>query len=131
MTLMGKIRYRSGKTVHPYMPWKDDEPNADQHFRGFKATQNGQEWLLYSLPCLWLFVLYSPAIPAVGGYLPWLGGALGVGWSRANVTYVAGYIESADGRLKGFRIRTMILRAMFGGAIAGMGCAAARAAGIL
>ena len=34
--------------------------------------------------------------------------------------YVKGYTQSADGRLPGFRKRTMTLRLMLGGAIAGM-----------
>ena len=46
-----------------------DTDKEGSHYRGFKACQNGVEWTIYTLPCLWLNVLYAPALeimPVVG-----------------------------------------------------------------
>ena len=61
--IMGKVRYgEKGKPdpepplspdrahaahadfKHPYQPWADKGDKAEQHFRGFKASQNCLEW---------------------------------------------------------------------------------------
>jgi hypothetical protein len=71
---MGKIRYADKeKQVHPYKPWNDKSDTAEPHFRAFKGCQNVTEWTVYTLPILWLFVLYSPAVPKIGAFLPWAG----------------------------------------------------------
>jgi hypothetical protein len=61
MMAMSKIRYaKEEKFEHPYQPWKEDDPRG---FRAFKAFGNMLEWTVFSVPCLWLYVLYTPAIP--------------------------------------------------------------------
>ena len=79
MYTLNKIRYaeRSGP-VHPYRPWADTAKNADAHYRAYKACQNVLEWTVYSLPLLWLYVLYTPAIPRIGRALSWFGAVLGL-----------------------------------------------------
>ena len=80
---MGKIRYAKKDFQHPYKPWSDDHNDKEgKHYRGFKACQNCVEWTVYTVPSLWLFVLYTPALevvpkvgPVVAPYLPLAGGA--------------------------------------------------------
>ena len=121
MGLMGKIRYADkSKEVHPYKPWEDKSETAQPHFRGFKACQNGTEWTVYVLPVLWLYVLYTPAIPLVGRYLPWTGAGLGLAFGYFNTKYVEGYIVSADARIKQFSRRTLVMRILFYGTLAGL-----------
>merc|ERR1711918_228796 len=116
-------------------PWADDSEKADQHFRAYKATQNVLEWTVYYLPVITFYNLYSPAIPVVGPYLPWSGAVLSLLYAHANVTYVKGYIKSAEDRMPGFKRRTMVFRALFYVSVAGMAAPflskAAKAAGLL
>ena len=133
MRAMSKVRYAapgSRKEVHPYKPWADDRVDAEPHFRAFKACQNGTEWTVYVVPVLWLYVLYTPAIPYVGTSLSWAGALLGLAFGYFNVKYVEGYTVSADQRLKPFYLRTMTIRALFYGAGAGIVASVAQALGV-
>ena len=94
MTILGKVRYdKDLQFQHPYKPWSDDHNDKEgAHYRGFKACQNCVEWTVYTLPVLWLNVLYAPALeviptvgPLVAPYLPWVGCALSLGYSYFNV----------------------------------------------
>ena len=94
MTILGKVRYdKNLQFQHPYKPWSDDHNDKEgAHYRGFKACQNCVEWTVYTLPVLWLNVLYAPALevvptvgPVVAPYLPWVGCALSLGYSYFNV----------------------------------------------
>ena len=130
MGIMGKIRYADKQPVHPYKPWADQGDKAEPHFRAFKACQNGTEWTVYVVPTIWLYTLYTPAIPVIGKYLPWVGVLLSLGVAYYNIQYVKGYIESADGRMPGFKKRTQFVRGLFYGTIGGIICAVASAFGL-
>lgn len=92
---MGKIRYAKKDFQHPYKPWSDDHNDKEgKHYRGFKACQNCVEWTVYTVPSLWLFVLYTPALevvpkvgPVVAPYLPLAGGAAAMVYSYFNVKH--------------------------------------------
>ena len=135
MKLMGKVRYdastKGEQEVHPYKPWADTRSDSEPHFRAFKACQNVTEWTVYSVPTLWLYVLYPPAIPAVGFSLSCCGALLGLGLGLVNVQYVKGYTMSADARIPPFKRRAMMMRVLFYGSIAGMVCSAAGALGLM
>ena len=130
MYTLNKIRYaeRSGP-VHPYRPWADTAKNADAHYRAYKACQNVLEWTVYSLPLLWLYVLYTPTIPRIGRALSWFGAVLGLALARFNATYAEAYAESADARVKPFYQRIRIFQILFLGFVAGAGASVARALG--
>ncbi len=132
MYTLNKIRYaeRSGP-VHPYRPWADTAKNADAHYRAYKACQNVLEWTVYSLPLLWLYVLYTPAIPRIGRALSWFGAVLGLALARFNAAYAEAYAGSADARVKPFYRRIRIFQVLFLGFVAGAGASAARALGLL
>ena len=49
---------------------------------------------------------------------------LGCGFGYANIIYVQGYTESAEGRMPGFRLRSNILRVLFYVTLAGMAASA-------
>jgi predicted outer membrane lipoprotein len=121
MGVMGKIRYADkSKEVHPYKPWDDKSASAERHFRAFKGCQNGVEWTVYGLPVLWLYVIYTPAIPHVGKLLPWTGAVLACAFAYFNTLYVEGYAESADDRIPPFRRRTMAIRGLLYGTAVGI-----------
>ena len=136
---MGKIRYAKKDFQHPYKPWSDDHNDKEgKHYRGFKACQNCVEWTVYTVPSLWLFVLYTPALevvpkvgPVVAPYLPLAGGAAAMVYSYFNVKYVEGYMESAEGRLKPFYARTNAFRFLIYGAFVGIGASLADHTGLL
>ena len=131
MGIMGKVRYaEKSKEVHPYKPWADKSDSAEPHFRAFKACQNCTEWTVYVLPVLWLYALYVPAIPVVGKFLPWSTSILGLAFGHFNTKYVEGYIVSAEGRLKPFYRRTLVMRCLFYGTLAGLASAGAAAFGL-
>lgn len=117
--------------MHPYKPWADESEKADQHFRCFKASTNVLEWTVYYVPVAWMHCLYSPAIPVVGKYLPWVGMILSLAYAHFNTVYAAGYTKSAADRVPGFKKRTMVFKAMFFSLIAGLICAALNAFEIL
>ena len=129
---MGKVRYvEKGKQVHPYKPWDDKADNADMHFRAFKACQNGVEWTTFAVPLLFLFNLYTPAVPFIGAYAPWGAALLGLAFGYYNVEYIKGYIKSADDRMPGFKMRTLCFRGIFYGFVAGAACSVLKQAGVL
>ena len=61
----------------------------------------------------------------------WGAAPLGVVISLLNVAYCKGYTQSADARIKPFRRRTALFRAVFYGFAAGLAASAASAAGVL
>ena len=159
---MGKIRYAKKDFQHPYKPWSDDHNDKEgKHYRGFKACQNCVEWTVYTVPSLWLYVLYTPALevvpkvgPVVAPYLPLAGGAAAMVYSYFNVKhaltlartrhpqcgpsnavrvcrYVEGYMESAEGRLKPFYARTNAFKFLIYGAFVGIGASLADHTGLL
>ena len=122
MFAMGKFRYANkGVEVHPYKPWSDTTPNAEEHFRAYKAFENGMEWTVIAVPALWLYVLYTPAVPHVGKFLPWTGALLAAAFAHYNTKYLEGYAQSAEARLPPFKARTQALKVLFIGALASMG----------
>jgi hypothetical protein len=137
MMTMGKVRYATEKFAHPYKPWVDDHNDKEgQHYRGFKACSNCVEWTVYSVPCLWIFVIYAPAVkilptvgPLVAPFAGYAGGATALGYAYFNKKYVEGYMQSADGRLAPFHARTAAFKVLIYGALAGVGCAAVEASG--
>lgn len=83
------------------------------------------------MPSIWCYVLYTPAIPVVGKFLPWTGALLALAWSYFNKEYVPKYMQAAELRIAPFRWRTRIFRVLAVGAIGGMGCSLAHALGLL
>ena len=121
MFAMGKFRYANkGVEVHPYKPWSDTTPNAEEHFRAYKAFENGMEWTVIAVPALWLYVLYTPAVPHVGKFLPWTGALLAAAFAYYNTKYLEGYAQSVEARLPPFKARTNALMVLFTGALASM-----------
>jgi len=132
MFAMGKIRYAiKDKEVHPYKPWADDSPNAEAHFRAYKAFENGIEWTVLSIPILWFYVIYTPALPHVGKFLPWTGTVLAAVFSYYNQKYLEGYAVSAAERLPPFKTRTMAVKYLLYGACAGMASSLASTCGLV
>jgi len=128
---MGKIRYAiKDKEVHPYKPWADDSPNAEAHFRAYKAFENGIEWTVLSLPLLWFYVIYTPALPHVGKFLPWTGTVLAAAFSYYNIKYLEGYVASAAERIPPFKTRTTAVKCLLYGACAGMASCLATTTGL-
>jgi len=128
---MGKVRYATkDKEVHPYKPWADDAPNAEAHFRAYKAFENGMEWTLLAVPTLWIYVIFTPALPHVGKFLPWTGTVLAGVFAFYNVKYLEGYTESAAARLPPFKSRTAALKYLFYGACIGMTASLATTCGL-
>jgi hypothetical protein len=84
MLAMSKVRYGKDKFDHPYKPWKDSD---EKGFRAFKAFGNQIEWTVLTVPCLWSYVLYSPAFPYVGKYGPLSGFLLALGYAYFNQAY--------------------------------------------
>mmetsp|Transcript_36025 Transcript_36025/g.83624 ORF Transcript_36025/g.83624 Transcript_36025/m.83624 type:complete len:168 (+) Transcript_36025:2-505(+) len=131
-----KFRYKKkeGKQSfeHPYRPWEADmtDPDDAASFRLYKATQNQNEWLLYTLPCLWSFNFLGGAVPYIGRFTPFatFGGACA--WAYFNGKYAKGYTQSAEGRLPGFRSRLSVFKFFAFGSIGAMACVLARSAGI-
>jgi len=131
MGIMGKVRYADrSKEVHPYRPWADEREDAEPHFRAFKACQNVTEWTVYIVPLIWMFVLYTPAIPVIGRYVAWCAAPLGLAIGYYFIKYIEGYIVSAEGRLQPFYKRARCVRLLFYGALAGIIACAASTAGL-
>lgn len=130
MFSMNKVRYDTDKTaeIHPYKPWADEREDAEAHLRAFKACQNGAEWSGYALPILWLYVLYTPAVPFVGKLAPWAGAVLATAFARFNVRYVKAYIASAEARVAPFTRRTWAFNCLFMGFVVGAVSSVVRAA---
>ena len=132
MFAMGKIRYATkDKEVHPYKPWEDSAPNAEAHFRAYKAFENGMEWTVLALPMLWLYVIYTPSLPHVGKFLPWTGTLLAAAFGYYNTKYLEGYAQSAEARIPPFKARTTSIKYLFFGASAGMAACLATTCGLV
>ena len=138
MKKVGEVRYTDKSVeVHPYKPWTDKSPQADAHFRAFKASTNCTEWTGYFIPLLWLYALYLPAIASLGlpsllaTVLHWSPALLGIGFASCNLKYVDGYIQSAKGRIPGFTRRLNCFLFTFAGLVIGVAVVGARSAGLL
>lgn len=141
MTVLGELRYSDGQKVHPYRPWADKAATADPHFRGYKACMNVLEWTVYYVPMLFLYVIYTPALPVVGRVtipgtpdlllLPWCGAVGGLAFANLNVKYVKGYMNSVEGRLKPFYRRTNVFKLTVYLTFAGIAASVADVAGLL
>ena len=122
MIASSKVRYSivskdDGKKKmlpHPYRPWvipSGYESGADEAFRAFRAFENSKEWGFMFVPLLWIFYFYVSSIPLVsaewGGLITLVVAILYV---CGDQVYIRGYLESADGRLRGFVIRTVAFR---------------------
>lgn len=99
LTLSLQVRYfAKDAEVHPYKPWDDKNPEADKHFRAFKASANCTEWTSYFVPLLALYAVFAPALPLPAGpamlALHWTTAALGLAFARYNTIYVEGYVHS-------------------------------------
>jgi hypothetical protein len=112
---------------HPYRPWQsvapEHEKGANSAYLAFRAYENCREWLVLTLPCLWLFYLFFGAAPyvtdaAVEGLTFGLGAVYVVG----NELFHSGYRGSADGRITGFKIRTVAFRGLAYGCLIGIVC---------
>jgi hypothetical protein len=86
---------------------------------------------VYTVPCLWLFSIYTPCLPVVGQYLPTVGGVLALAYAYFNFKYVPAYMNSAAERIPHFKRRTLVFRALIFGAVGGIACSVAQMAGLL
>ena len=109
---------------HPYKPWTTHagkEKEVEGAYLAHRAYENSREWATYTIPLLWLFSVYTSAIPYVRPpHVQLALTLLTAGYCYGNVLYVKGYAESAEGRLKGWRLRTLCFRALAYGAAAGI-----------
>jgi len=110
---------------HPYKPWqsvaKEHAEGAEAAYRAFRAYENSKEWAVLTIPSLWIFSVYASALPFVS---PTVGAvttaSLAAVYCVGDKLYASGYGESAEGRMKGFKIRTLAFRGIAYGAIAGV-----------
>eukprot|EP00467_Chlorarachnion_reptans_P021197 CAMPEP_0114510284 /NCGR_PEP_ID=MMETSP0109-20121206/13695_1 /TAXON_ID=29199 /ORGANISM="Chlorarachnion reptans, Strain CCCM449" /LENGTH=164 /DNA_ID=CAMNT_0001689561 /DNA_START=25 /DNA_END=519 /DNA_ORIENTATION=- len=119
--IMNKPRYALKGFEHPYKPWTDAH-NDEKSYRGYKASMNQVEWLVYSVPLYTFAVAFSPALPKVGHIGPWLCLPLALLYAKGNVDYMKGYMLSAKDRMPGFKLRTLTVRLMLGMLLGGVGC---------
>ena len=117
---------------HPYMPWTSDMSDKIQasEYRCYKATQNQNEWLLYTLPLLLIYTLYGGSIPFVGKFTPYVSVSTALAWAYFNGKYAETYAESAEARIPAFKARTNAVKVLLLGAAAGMLCACLRSFGV-
>jgi hypothetical protein len=113
----------------PYAPWTQVDPKYEDKamalLRSFRAFENVKEWSFIGLPLMWIFSLY-------GGCLPYatepmvevatLGSALV--YSIGNVMFSSGYLESSEGRIKAFKIRSHVIRFWLFGSATSLICGA-------
>ncbi|GAB5359148.1 hypothetical protein AAMO2058_000519700 [Amorphochlora amoebiformis] len=133
--IMNKPRYSLKDFKHPYKPWTD-EHSDERSFRGFKASQNQIEWLVYSIPIFLFSSLFAPAFPSILGLntgliAQWLLFANSLLYAKANVDYIKGYIKSSDERMPGFILRTRTVRVFLYTSLAAIACFLAKLAGFL
>eukprot|EP00472_Partenskyella_glossopodia_P010970 CAMPEP_0197538726 /NCGR_PEP_ID=MMETSP1318-20131121/60447_1 /TAXON_ID=552666 /ORGANISM="Partenskyella glossopodia, Strain RCC365" /LENGTH=130 /DNA_ID=CAMNT_0043097219 /DNA_START=32 /DNA_END=424 /DNA_ORIENTATION=+ len=125
---MNKPRYALKNFKHPYKPW---EVKDDESFRGYRATVNQVEWLVYAIPTYTFAVIFSPMYPVVGAVnvgqvAPWFCYALSVLYCKGNIEYLKGYMKSAEDRIPGFKLRLNAFKGMFFTLCGGMVCYGAR-----
>lgn len=100
---------------HPYSPWDKVDPKyqdqADKAYRAFKMFENVKEWTFLSLPCMWLSSIYGGSLPYVNQNMV---DAVTISscalYALANHWFVQGYIESPENRIKGFSLRTKVVK---------------------
>ena len=122
MIASSKVRYSvvskdDGKKKmlpHPYRPWivpPGYETGSDEAFRAFRAFENSKEWAFMFVPLMWIFCVYLSSIPRVTvkmGQIITL--VVALLYVLGDQVYIKGYLESADGRVRGFVIRTVAFR---------------------
>jgi hypothetical protein len=120
MSAMIKTRYQckddNGKPLlpHPYEPWNvPSDPKykdvTDKAYRAFKMFENVKEWTFMALPVMWVFAVYGGDLPYVSQSM--IDGAIlvsGVVYTVATQMYVSGYLESAEKRISGFKLRLKV-----------------------
>jgi hypothetical protein len=107
---------------HPYKPWtlKEGDEHDESHFRVFKASENVTEWTNYSLPLVWMGVLFGSEIPVVGAFAPWVVCGMGLVMAKKNVDYVKAYSLSAEKRIPDFQARTNMFKGLLAMSVVGM-----------
>lgn len=141
--LLGMIKPRyalkgdDGKPLlqHPYRPWQEvpeeHREGAEKAYRAFKAFENSKEWMLLTLPLVWVFSACGEAVPR----LPQAGvqaitAGLSAGYILGDHLFFSGYCQSASKRMKGFRIRTNCCKALIALASVSAACLGLRALGV-
>lgn len=86
---------------------------------------------MYTVPAVWLFHVFSPSIPFIGIYLPWVGCAVGILYSHFNMQYVKAYSTDAAQRIGPFHRRTNCFKFLMFGAIFAIAITILRVAQVL
>lgn len=132
--MLNKPRYALKNFSHPYRPWIKDQSDL-KVYRGWKASENCREWLLYVLPFYWTLILFASNLPvlSVAGkdidlaeICPWVSLLAAFGYSHANISYVKGYMTSTEDRMPAFKRRTLFAKFFLFGSIAVLVCYCAR-----
>ena len=129
MSCMIRDRYKckddNGKPLlpHPYEPWNSPtDPKykeaTDKAYRGFKTFENVKEWAFITMPVMWVFAIYGGALPymtqqRMDGVIL----ASGALYTVATHLYTSGYVESAEQRITGFKLRLKVCQFWLLGAV--------------
>ena len=119
-----KIKYKAiddnGKSLlpHPYEPWIKDTtldkkylPLVDKAYRAFRMFENVKEWTFLSIPIMFIFHIYGSNLPYISdekrmfNIMDYVTIGSGMFYLYATNLFIKGYIESANLRLKGFKLR--------------------------
>ena len=89
-------------------------------YRAFRAQENMKEWAVITIPLLWLFSTFVKRVPVVGEYEWILTLLAGHVYAWFNRKYYEGYVESAEGRVEPFKMRTNVVKFLLFGTCASM-----------
>lgn len=142
MKTMVAVKYAAkddnGKPLfpHPFAPWTKVDPKYEQEagkvLRAHRMFENIKEWTFLSLPLMWSFSLCAGSIPKVTDQM--VEGAVVVstiGYLYGNYLFSNGYIESAGGRMKGFKIRRKVVEFWLYGSLIAVSCSALQKFGVI
>lgn len=107
ITAMGAAR-REHKVAPPRM----DGPAEFQ--AAARAQQNTLEYLVMIVPLIWMNALLIPVVGSVAAFL----GSLT--WSYYRISYIRGYIQSPEKRLRGFYGSLNALKFLLASSVVGM-----------
>ena len=143
LKLLGMVKPRyalkgdDGKALlqHPYQPWvevpEEAREGAEKAYRAFKAYENSKEWLLLTLPLVWVFSACGEAVPRLpqAGVQVITAGVM-AGYLVGDHLFFTGYCEAASKRMRGFRVRTNCFKALLALASVSAACLGLRALGV-
>ncbi|CAB9497001.1 expressed unknown protein [Seminavis robusta] len=142
MMTMIKTKYSAkddnGKMLfpHPFAPWTKVDPKyedqADKALRAWRMFENVKEWTFMSLPLMWIFAGFAGSIPKVTDQMVDIAVVTStIGYCYGNYLFSKGYIESPEKRLKGFNVRTNVVKFWLGGSAIAVVCTALQKYGVL